>query len=535
MKNPSKKLSKLEPKKIGVIDFETDPFLYGRIPKPFCADFYDGVIHKIFWGNDCAQQLIDFLKYDLHEPHLIYAHNGGKFDFHFMLHEIENPIRIINARLVSCQIGAHVLRDSYAAIPIPLSAYKKDEIDYDKFEEDVREHNKTEIIEYLKSDCEYLYQLCERFCERFDRALTVGSAAMKQLRNIYDFETVNKSHDTKFRDYYYGGRVECFERGIIKGDFKIYDVNSMYPHVMKNFLHPTGKKHVEVFGKKMDKNGVIEGLEFADFYFCRIKATLINGGLPIRLKTGLDFSLNQGEFFTTSHEIKVLLKYGCIKVESVISARAPLEVISFGDYVDKFSGEKISAKKSGDKIAELFAKFMLNSAYGKFAQNPEHYKDWLLSIDHPGGEYELEREDGDFGFYSKPIERHSYYDVAIGASITSASRAVLLEALLNATRPIYCDTDSIICESLNNVKMHDSELGAWKFEGAGDLIAIAGKKMYAVFDGKECIKSASKGAHLKPQEILKLARGESVHWKNDAPTFSLTKNTRFIQRELNRT
>lgn len=521
--------------KIAVIDFETDPFLYGRIPKPFSADFYDGENHKIFWGDNCAQELIDYLLYDVKEPYLIYAHNGGKFDFHFILHALQNPIRIINARLVSATLGTHEFRDSYAAIPIPLSAYKKDDIDYDKFEVENRDKYKDEIIAYLKTDCEYLYQLTTKFCERFDRALTVGSAAIKQVRKIYQFETVNKSHDAKFREYYFGGRVQCFETGIIRRDVKIYDVNSMYPHVMKNFVHPTGKKNITVFNCSMDRHGRIKGIADAPFYFARIKAKINKGGLPIRLKTGLDFTINSGEFFTTSHEIKVLLKYGAIEIEKVIEARATIENISFGEYVDKFAAEKVAAKVSGDKISEIFAKFMLNSAYGKFAQNPESYKDWKLGTESPGDDWQLEREAGEYCFFSKPTTRHSYYDVAIGASITGAARAVLLEALFNATNPIYCDTDSIICESLNGVELHETNLGAWKFEGGGDTIAIAGKKMYAVFDNKQCVKYASKGAHLKPSDIYKLASGDRITWQSDAPTFSLLKEASFIERNMSAT
>lgn len=521
--------------KIAVIDFETDPFLYGRIPKPFSADFYDGEKHKIFWGKNCAQELIDYLMHDVKEPYLIYAHNGGKFDFHFMLHALENPIRIINARLVSAKLGVHELRDSYAAIPIPLAAYKKDDIDYAKFEEDEREANKTEIVDYLKKDCEYLFDLVSKFCERFDRALTVGSAAIKQVRKIYEFETVNKNHDAIFRDFYFGGRVQCFENGIINRPLKIYDVNSMYPHVMKNFIHPTGRKNVTVRNCSIDKHGRIKGIADAKFYFAKIKAKLKDGGLPIRLKTGLDFTFKSGEFMTTSHEIKVLLKYGAIEIERVIEARASVENISFGDYVDKFSNEKIAAKKSGDKISELFAKFMLNSAYGKFAQNPESYKDWLLAQEMPEGDWTLEKESGEYCFFSKPTTRHSYYDVAIGASITSAARAVLLEALFNAKNPVYCDTDSIICENLTNVEIHDSKLGAWKLEGVGDSVAIAGKKMYAVMNGKECVKYASKGAHLNPKEIIRLANGDIIKWQSSAPTFSLLKEASFIERNIGAT
>ena len=68
--------------RIAVIDFETDPFLYDRVPEPFSAGFYDGETYIDFWGDDCADQLICYLE-SRKDNLIIYAHNGGKFDFYY--------------------------------------------------------------------------------------------------------------------------------------------------------------------------------------------------------------------------------------------------------------------------------------------------------------------------------------------------------------------------------------------------------------------------------------------------------------------
>lgn len=525
----------LSANKIAVIDFETDPFLYGRVPKPFCAGFYDGADYKYFWGDDCVLSLMYFLD-EYPEPLLIYAHNGGKFDFHFLLDYIDNPIKIISRRIAQAKLGKHTLRDSYSAIPIPLSAYMKTDISYEKFEVENRDSHATEIISYLKDDCVFLYNLIYSFCERFDRGLTIGGASIKQLKKLHEFQIGNGFHDARFRDYFFGGRVQCFEYGVLHGDFKIYDVNSMYPSVMKNCIHPTGKNYVTVKDCAMDKHGRIVGMPHAQFYFATVHATLINGGLPIREKTGLNFSEKQGIFKSTSHEIKKLIEHGFIKVHKVIEAHAPHETISFSDFVDKFSTEKIDAKTRGDKAGEIFAKLILNSAYGKFGQNPEHYRDYLINegMPEPALDWQLCADFGDKQLFEKPIEKFSYYDVAIGASITSAARAVLLDALIKSTRPIYCDTDSIICEKLEGVELDDKKLGAWKYEGSVDTVAIAGKKLYAGFEKGVCTKSASKGVRLDGESILKVAQGEKLNWKNNAPSFSLIKPPSFVDRDIER-
>ena len=520
---------------MAVIDFETDPFLYGRVPRPFAAGFYDGVSFVHFWGPGCVRALVDYLD-ALPGSWLIYAHNGGKFDFHFMLEWLDNPLKIITSRIVSAKLGRHEVRDSYAAIPIPLSAYQKTEIDYEKFEPENRESHRTEILDYLKDDCVFLYSLISAFIARFGPALTIGSAAMKTLKSIHDVTPRNSSHDEKYRPYYFGGRVQCFRYGVFNVPAKIYDVNSMYPAVMKNESHPTGPRYLNVRNTICDSRGEISGMADAEFYFAQVHATVTGGGLPVREKTGLDFSLRDGVFFTNSHEMRVLHEHGLIRVHKVLFAAAPYETISFADYVDKFSAEKVDAKLRGDKAAEIFAKLLLNSAYGKFAQNPENYKEWILTRDDsvPDEPWELEKAGDGFYIWSRPTESHNYHDVATAASITGAARATLLRGLLSAKNPIYCDTDSIICEELGDgAEIDPAKLGAWKLEGEGTCVAVAGKKLYAVFDADgECIKKASKGAVFSGNEILRLSRGETLRWKNDAPTFSLQKPPSFIDRDI---
>lgn len=517
---------------IAVIDFETDPFLYGRNPRPFQAGFYSleqGFIE--FWGDDCIARIVEFIE-SIKEPYTIYAHNGGKFDFHFMLEWLENPVKIISSRIAQVKMGIHELRDSYCIIPIPLIAYQKDSIDYRRLEREVRETHKAEITAYLKTDCISLFDIVSKFIERFGKQLTIGGTAIKTLRDMHPFDSTRISHDEKFRPYYFGGRVEAFETGILEGNWKVYDVNSMYPHVMANCLHPTGSKYRYGYRRNIDKRGRIAGFVDEDFYFAKIKA-LQHGAFPVRSKNApLNFEVPSGEFCVTSHELKAALETGRISDIEVLEVAAPMETINFAEYVSRFMEEKVSSKKRGDKAGEIFAKLLLNSAYGKFAQNPEHYFDYWLG-DCPDDEYEIySAAVGEIEIWRKPSGREAFYDVATAASITGAARAVLMHALASAVRPVYCDTDSIICEGLNS-ELHDTNLGAWKLEAVGDTVAIAGKKMYALRKGGEYVKAASKGVKLSGNEIFGLCGGKSKTWRNDAPSFSIGKNrVKFIERNI---
>ena len=517
---------------IAVIDFEIDPFLYGREPKPFCAGFYSlDVGFKEFWGPDCVIDLCGFIE-SLETPHTIYAHNGGKFDFHFMLQYLENPIKIISSRIAQVKMGIHELRDSYCIIPIPLSAYQKDSIDYHRLEADVRDTHRDEIIAYLKTDCVSLFDIVSKFIERFGLQLTIGGTAIKTLRKIHEFDTTNKAHDTKFRPFYFGGRVEAFKTGVIAGDWKVYDVNSMYPFVMSKMLHPTGKKYRVGYNRVIDRKGRIAGFADAPFYFAKIKCKQ-SGAFPVRVKNEpLNFEIPSGEFCVTSHELIAAIETGRAWDIKVLEVYVPEETISFSEYVETFMREKIEAKHEKNKAKEIFAKLLLNSAYGKFAQNPEHYFDyWIGNPENENYEiYSASIESIDI--WRKPSEREAFYDVATAASITGAARSVLMRALAHSDSPAYCDTDSIICEGLHE-NLHESDLGAWKLEATGDVVAIAGKKMYALRQGNSYVKTASKGVVLSGEEIFGLCSGKAKQWKNEAPSFSLGKNrVKFVQRTI---
>jgi hypothetical protein len=140
--------------KIITIDCETDPFKHGRVPKPFIWGAYDGETF-LYWRDT-----IEFLKWLSKQKVIAYAHNGGKFDFMFLLPLLKelglakSRVKIINGRFAEMSIGFARLRDSFSIVPVALGKIKKTEVNYDLFEENVREdHMDTVIIPYLHDDC----------------------------------------------------------------------------------------------------------------------------------------------------------------------------------------------------------------------------------------------------------------------------------------------------------------------------------------------------------------------------------------------
>lgn len=557
--------------RIATLDIETDPFLHGRNPQPFAVGFKWGDTYCDWWGDDCVARAVGFIE-DIETPLIIYAHNGGKFDFMFLLEHVSNPIKVIHGRIAKAKLGKHELRDSWLINPQPLSRYKKDEIDYSTFERDVRDKHRARILAYLQGDCTYLYEICLGFAERFGARLTMPGAAMSALAKLHPQERGGKAHDTKFRPWYFGGRVECFSSGVQPGDWRVYDVNSMYPYVMREFPHPAGLEYVEVKDTKVTADGWIVG-HVGAMYFAEVEG-VSHGAFPLRNtegleKGGLAFPRAKGTYHVTSHECRMAIALGLFECSRVVRALIPIRRQTFAAFVDTFMADKLKAEECGDAIGRLFAKLVLNSGYGKFGQDPEAFREyWLerIGIDprpilwhppmiYPAQGIKIAYRDGRPLMDGEPYliteryrvwrtrsrkdspdnDKRGYFDVAIAASVTGAARAVLMHAIHSSRRIAYCDTDSVICEGLAGVQFDAKRLGAWKEEGNGDQLAVAGKKLYCLMWKGEPVKWASKGLKLSPEQIIDVSQGATVHWRNDAPSYDLTGTPRFVSRNARST
>lgn len=533
-------------KPIYTIDIETDPFVHDRDPKPFAVGLYTGDKWYSTWGDDCIEQMHVIVR--AMEPGIIFAHNGGKFDFFHMMNWIRDKkeILIINGRIVKANAWRddsakdHELRDSYALMPFALKQYKKERIDYRCFERDTRDEPKTKkmILSYLKKDCVYLHELCTEFFDRFGDNLTIASTAMKQLKKLYMFETLTELEDETFRlPFYFGGRVQCFEKGIIRpsrgAKIHCYDLNQAYPYAMRNFQHPISKPSSRV-GRTINEQTFFLTV-FGRNY----------GAFPLRTKAGLLFDVPRGKFSVTIHEYNAAIETGMFECEDVIACYDFAESTTFDKFVDKFHHLRREAQLSGDDVGSLLYKYVGNSCYGKFAQNPDDYYNFLITDDKtnmnpdgdPNGYFPCTIvEFANYILWRQPNLSVKRYNVATGASITGATRSLLIRALATAKRPLYCDTDSLICEELNGVPIDATKIGHWKLEKTGNKFAVAGRKMYALFAGKECVKLASKGVHLTADEIVDVANGAEVVWKKDAPTYNFkTHTSSYISRRVRMT
>jgi hypothetical protein len=570
-------------KRLALFDTETDPFRIengkGRDVKPFTCGIYfpDTGEYYDFWGDDCIAQYFEFMAANYAEEELlIVCHNFGNFDFYFCVDYMDSGSApfIMNGRMVKVMLQGQEYRDSYSIIPVALGIYQKTEIDYDKFERPVREQNKEEIRAYQKDDCVFLGELVKEFYAMFGDRLTIAGVALPKLRSFHGFLTMSAYTDEKMRPYYFGGRNQCFETGVLRprstDKWTIFDVRSMYPRAMESMQHPVSSE--PIYETKITDRT----------HFAHINATSY-GALPVRIedgpsKGGLSFPIGRRDFYACIHEIRAGLETGTLKIHKTYSSIYFKHETNFKAFIDEFFALRKQAKLDKDKVRDLLYKLVMNSSYGKFAQDPRKYEKFLFDPDefpcsavNEKGKTEDENDwyvhsirDGRFMF-AKPqgIKGNmGFFNVATAASITSGARSILLRGLARATRPIYCDTDSIICEALD-VPPDAGNLGDWEIEAEGDIAFIAGKKLYAVMhsdrdyaekkrveakdknplevstlpDGTEIyrIKKAHKGVKLTADEIIRVANGEVVEYANPVPKFKLNGDVEFVTRNIKRT
>jgi DNA polymerase elongation subunit (family B) len=548
-------------KPIGTFDLETDPFKKNRSPRPFLAGFFDGKTIRIWKGENCVRDCYrEMRKF----PGYIYAHNGGKFDFRYLLPHLFKdkadlrPIKGRAARFILPNECKTEFRDSYCILPVPLKATGgKLEMDYRKLERDVREQHMEEIVTYLKADLRVLHEKVSEFVADYGFGMTLAGRTFDQFKKHFDLNPPKTSqfYDAKFREYYYGGRVEFFELGHLRGKFKLIDINSAYPAAMV-------KEHAFGVEWKQLKREPKTGAEQCFFRFIGES----KGGLPWRGKDkSLSFAPHTGEFFVTGWEYVAAKKAGAVTVSDMISILQPTETRNFSKFVNHFYGMKRRAEKGSSD--ELFSKLLLNSSYGRFALNSRDFKDVKMTAikEEPDENHELraqiarmvlkkfpklrgmafaekcaaywrglegkwelanEFEDAGIAIWEKPSEPKTdgFFNVATAASITGCVRAFIFESLRAVRRPVYCDTDSIICEDTGNLKL-GAELGEWKLEceSVENGVWIAAKKLYAfkIKGGKKPWKIASKGVRLSAAEICAVANGKTIRTTLAAPTFSV--------------
>ena len=347
-------------------------------------------------------------------------------------------------------------------------------------------------------------------------ALTVAGQAFRCYRHRfmkpksilhYDQYTYNAFT----RAAYFGGRVECGYIGSKRGAYTKLDINSMYPHVMREQLYP-GK--VRQWVRDIDLETFSRKVQGA----CCIAEVVVDTDEPayaVKRNGKLTFPVGRFITFLSTGSVRYALERGHIaRVRQCMTFDA---VDLFSSYVDYFYPLKARYTEEENGVWTKTVKLILNGLYGKFGEkrareilredtpgSPVFRREGLYSRDgldmvEPSFDWRYDNLSPDHSEYVRGVE-YSLLNTtitevgddegpgsapAIAAHVTDYARMLLYDyiRIVGVDRVLYCDTDSLIIhtEDLAKLKevMDDEALGKLKTEGNATTVEFRGPKDYS--------------------------------------------------------
>ena len=476
---------------------------------------------------------------------ILYAHNAGKFDAYEIIYkiisdtniEIFNPLfkdgRIFQFSIKLANKLTIEFRDSYILCAGSLDKLLKEfncetkkltgEVNHKLLNAKSYIELKDKVLPYLKNDVLGLYELLDSirtiYKEDYDvnlnEALTCASTTRKFfIKNHkwkeYPIYNIPFNQYLELKDYYYGGRCECFHIGEVDEDLFYYDFTSLYPYVMGKSLYPYGKY----------KKYTIEGQKFNSDWFgmvkCYVKTT------DFTMKPYLPYKDKDGKLTFPHFEEKKLLWITTEEWKFIIDNKLgydiePLEILDYGNQKDYYFKDMVNdlfkakkqAEEDGNDARRAMAKIIINSLYGfwgiKLSENEQ------LHIQ------QFKNDEKKSAFIQKHLCRNRLIDfedvgdktliktkeklegdcanIIIAQFTTSYARTELYKLMIDIKnkegKTYYCDTDSVVTNidfsNADNKDLAEKYSLCVKGENLGDLTneagTIKGKYTKGVFLG----------------------------------------------------
>lgn len=490
----------------------------------------------------------------------VYAHNGGGFDWLSLTERLlrwlpSERVSISAACAGSKMITMNVcvekrfnihLCDSLRLLMSGLDVLGKKFVGRGKVDlggkmpHELYVEDRKLFVKYHQSDTELLLEVLEnafhllhtRIAKISTLGFTIGGLALKVFRASFMEREISIPRDSYLKSFlrkgYTGGRVETFRRSYFES-VRVYDINSLYPSVMREIPVPFSERGYWTTRWESEKVGVWE-IKFVQLDTAKPPVLMV-GGEGVYRGEGVYFSPEIELFLKMGGEIELIKGYVFIDTEIV-----------FKEFVDTLYSLRM--EDSNGPLGTL-CKFLLNSLYGKFGQHAERetiildtseeFSELVAILGDPERCQENEYKNiqlrsintrlGVFGLTKK--SQCEFEHVAIAGMITSAARVKLYEGMeyvcsrMGIGHLAYVDTDSLHvvvknfekdCLSADTV---GSSIGKFKleFEGSG---VYAGKKLYALksVDGKEKIRAkgvsvgGNFGAKLSFSDIIDIVNGQ---------------------------
>jgi hypothetical protein len=555
----------------------------GKIKKSyFINDYpsYDALVLQVM--NDLSKK-----KY---RNHRIYLHNLSKFDSTFLLTPLcnienasvkpkENKGKLISIKFKYKHVLLH-LYDSYLLLPASLRKLgvsfnnngRKDyfpilfnDINYsgvvpaftyfvdtsqDQYNSYCKRFNKkiwdfkTESIKYCLMDCIALFNILNKFNDlifnKFKLNMTdyptLPSLTFANYRANYMPEnTIAGLNGVIYEDIkqsYTGGAVDMYKPSNNKDELiYAYDVNSLYPFVMKTFDMPVGIPTYFSGDISLLKDENPFG-----FFMCDVEAPM-NIKQPIiqlhlKSKEGVSTVSPVGNFemILFSQEMLNAEKYGYkFKIKwGYLFDRKNI----FKEIINELYSIRINFPKSDPM--NYISKILMNALYGRWGMSNQFNNTNVISKkDYPSYEDKhinniVDVLDLDKNFMvtcKQDMENilldngtiNSNINIAIASAITAYARIHMSQFKNNPEYTLYyVDTDGIyINKPLSDHLVSDKELGLMKLEHVCDKAIFIAPKVYGLHtkDGDTILKV--KGLKKESIESLKLADLESLLIKDN--------------------
>ena len=383
-----------------------------------------------------------------------------------------------------------ILQDSLKLIPLKVKEIPKafgleeckGEIDYDR-------HNKLppnsplseEEKDYIIHDVVIVAKAINYMYSQGLNKMTIGSCALDEYKSIIGKGTFKRWYPTPeyhndVKQSYRGGFTYLnpkFASVPVKEGITL-DVNSLYPSVLRSHECPLPFGTPIFFEGRYRPNPIYP--LFTQMFRCQFE--IKPGKIPtIQIKHSLDYQGN--EYLTSSNGEEVVLclnsvdlelffdHYDVYNIEYLSGWMFKASVGMFDKYIDKWSANKIKAKKEGNRGFYFISKQFLNSLYGKFGTD-------ITTVN----KVPYYQDDQVKYYYSQPESKKGVY-IAVASFVTSYARRITITSAQKITDDynagksdiqfVYADTDSLHCSSPGfklpeGLDIDPYKLGAWKYE-----------------------------------------------------------------------
>ncbi|KAL0391303.1 UNVERIFIED_CONTAM: DNA polymerase [Sesamum latifolium] len=323
---------------------------------------------------------------------------------------------------------------------------------------DLQAHSE-ELINYLRQDILILGGVMLKAQEinwskyqiDVEDVMTITSLSLKIFRKLYFDDNAfhinipTRNQDTFIRRGYYGGHVDVYKPH--GENLYYYDVNSLYPYIMKSYPMPSGEP---VWKNNLESVELDSLFGFIEAYVVCPK-NISRPFLPYKDKMGtLIFPTGKfiGVFY--SEELKFARDLG-YKIFPLRGYMFEKKSSPFEGFISDLYESRLEAKKRGDEPMTFIYKILMNSLYGRFDKLNDDY--YIVN-------YISNSQIVDDTEWKAP--KHSA--VQLSAAITACAR-IHMYPHISREDCYYTDTDSIVLGSpLSDDLVSSKEMGKFKLE-----------------------------------------------------------------------